>query len=129
MDFICPTEKEARIATRNTSDGLVQLAESLRARSEAKNVILTLGADGLLIHSRPEVNFEWETDRIPALNLNPVDVAGAGDSLFATVGLCRAVGVDIFSAAALGAFASAVQVSRLGNLPITIEELKTVLAS
>jgi rfaE bifunctional protein kinase chain/domain len=123
MDFICPTEKEARIATRNTADGLVQLAESLRSQSRARNVILTLGADGLLIHARPDTNVEWETDRIPALNSNPLDVAGAGDSLFATVGLCRAVGGDIFSAAALGAIASAVQVSRLGNIPITVDEL------
>lgn len=128
MDFICPTEKEARIATRNTTDGLVQLAESLREQSSARNVLLTLGADGLLIHSRPDTNVEWETDRIPALNSNPLDVAGAGDSLFATVGLCRAVGGDIFSAAALGAIASAVQVSRLGNIPITVDELRMGLS-
>lgn len=128
MDFVCPTEKEARIATRNTTDGLVQLAESLRSQSSARNVLLTLGADGLLIHARPDESVEWETDRIPALNSNPLDVAGAGDSLFATVGLCRAVGGDIFSAAALGAIASAVQVSRLGNVPITVDELRMGLS-
>ena len=129
MDFICPTEKEARIATRNTTDGLVQLAESLRTQASARNVLLTLGADGMLIHARPDTNVEWETDRIPALNPNPLDVAGAGDSLFATVGLCRAVGGDIFAAAALGAVASAVQVSRLGNIPITEDELRMGLSA
>jgi rfaE bifunctional protein kinase chain/domain len=127
MDFICPTEKEARIATRNTADGLVQLAESVRFQSNAQNVLLTLGADGLIIHARPDSNLKWETDRIPALNTNPLDVAGAGDSLFSTVGLCRAVGGDIFSAAALGAIASAVQVSRIGNIPISVDDLRNGL--
>jgi len=128
MDFICPTEREARIATRNSADGLVQLAEAVRSQADAKNVILTLGADGILIHARPNLDLEWETDQIPALNQNPVDVAGAGDSLFATVGLSRAVGGDIFEAAALGSIASAIQVNRIGNVPITSEELKSGLS-
>jgi len=124
MDFICPTEREARIATRNSADGLVQLAEAVRAQADASNVILTLGADGLLIHARPNAELDWETDQMPALNQNPVDVAGAGDSLFATVGLCMAVGADIFAAAALGSVASAIQVDRIGNVPISADELK-----
>ena len=40
MDLITPTEREARISTRNREDGLVVLAEQLRQQASAQNVLL-----------------------------------------------------------------------------------------
>ena len=51
MDILTPTEREARISTRNREDGLVVLAEQLRKQASAQNVLLKLGEEGLLIHS------------------------------------------------------------------------------
>jgi rfaE bifunctional protein kinase chain/domain len=121
MDLLTPTEHEARLAMRNREDGLVVLAEKLRQLSDARNVLLKLGEDGLLIHSGGSSG-KWITDRISALNAAPKDVAGAGDSLLIVSALALASGADIWEAAVLGSFAAAVQVGRIGNTPLNAKE-------
>jgi rfaE bifunctional protein kinase chain/domain len=122
MDLLTPTEREARVSIRNQEDGLVVLAEQLRTQSKARNILLKLGSEGLLIHSSQEEG-DWHTDRLSALNASPVDVAGAGDSLLTASAMTLAVGGNIWEAACLGSLAAAVQVSRLGNTPIRAKEL------
>ena len=126
MDLITPTEREARISTRNTDDGLVVLAEKLRRQSQAKNIFMTLGSEGLLVHSCAKEG-SWVTDRIPALNSTARDVAGAGDSLLIFSGMALAAQATIWEAALLGSLAAALQVSRLGNKPITISEFTDII--
>jgi len=122
MSLISPTEREARLAMRNDSDGLVVLSEQLRNRSGATHVVLTLGGDGLIVYS-PESTTGIVTDKIGALNTNPIDVAGAGDSLLISTALALTAGGSIWAAAAIGSVAAAIQVSRLGNSPISEREL------
>jgi len=123
MDLITPTEREARISTRNREDGLVVLAEQLRQQSTAYNVLLKLGEEGLLIHAGNGKADDWLTDRVNALNNGPKDVAGAGDSLLITSAMTLACGGTIWEAACLGSLAAAVQVGRVGNIPLRTEEL------
>jgi rfaE bifunctional protein kinase chain/domain len=123
MDLITPTEREARISTRNREDGLVVLAEQLRKQAVANNVLLKLGEEGLLIHAGIDKGDDWLTDRVEALNNAPKDVAGAGDSLLITSAIALACGANIWEAACLGSIAAAVQVGRVGNTPLCIEEL------
>jgi len=122
MDLVTPTEREARISTRNREDGLVVLSEQLRQQSVAKNVLLKLGEEGLLIHVGTGQGDDWLTDRVDALNSAPKDVAGAGDSLLITSAMVLACGASIWEAACLGSIAAAVQVGRVGNNPLRIEE-------
>lgn len=127
MDLITPTEREARIATRNQEDGLVVLAEKLRQQAQAKSVLLKMGEEGLLIHSWYET-FESPdsgimTDQLPAMNSHPKDVAGAGDSLLITGAMALACGASIWEAGVLGSLAAAIQVGRVGNTPLQIGEL------
>ena len=123
MDLITPTEREARISTRNREDGLVVLAEQLRQQAAANNVLLKLGEEGLLIHAGMDKRDDWLTDRVDALNSAPKDVAGAGDSLLITSAMALACGATIWEAACLGSLAAAVQVGRVGNTPLCVEEL------
>ena len=123
MDLITPTEREARISTRNREDGLVVLAEQLRQQASAHNVLLKLGEEGLLIHAPGESGDSWSTDRVDALNSSPKDVAGAGDSLLITSAMALACGGTIWEAACLGSLAAAVQVGRVGNTPLRAEDL------
>ena len=123
MDLITPTEREARISTRNREDGLVVLAEQLRKQASANNVLLKLGEEGLLIHAGNGRADDWLTDRVDALNSAPKDVAGAGDSLLIASAMTLACGGSIWEAACLGALAAAVQVGRVGNTPLRTEEL------
>jgi rfaE bifunctional protein kinase chain/domain len=123
MDLITPTEREARISTRNREDGLVVLAEQLRQQASAHNVLLKLGEEGLLIHAGNGEGDDWLTDRVDALNSAAKDVAGAGDSLLIASAMTLACGGTIWEAACLGSLAAAVQVGRVGNTPLRTEEL------
>jgi bifunctional ADP-heptose synthase (sugar kinase/adenylyltransferase) len=123
MDLITPTEREARISARNQEDGLVVLAEQLRQQSNARNILLKLGEEGVLVHAGSDPHDSWMTDRLSALNTSPKDVAGAGDSLLVASAGVLATGGSIWEAACLGSIAAAVQVGRVGNTPIQAGEL------
>jgi rfaE bifunctional protein kinase chain/domain len=125
MTLLTPTEREARLAVRDFEGGLVVLAERLRHKSSAKNMIVTLGVEGILIHAPHVDQSGWVTDRLPALNLAPRDPAGAGDSLLSCASMTLAVGEDIWRGAYLGSLAAACQVGRVGNLPLTSQELRS----
>lgn len=123
MALITPTEREARLAVQDFDSGLVILAEKLRQKSRADNVAVTLGPEGVLIQTALTETNRWPTDRLPALNVAPKDVAGAGDSFLTCAAMALAVGADIWQASYLGSLAAACQVGRIGNIPITHAEL------
>ena len=123
MELLTPTEREARLAMRDSESGLAVLGESLQRRAGARNVIITLGAEGMLVCPDPARDEPWMADRLPALNTQPKDPAGAGDSLLTCAAMTLCVGGDIWEASYLGALAAACQVSRLGNSPLDPEDL------
>jgi rfaE bifunctional protein kinase chain/domain len=123
MLLLTPTEREARLALGDFSSGLVGLSEKLQQRSRAQNIIVTLGSEGLLAHVANKTSKEWQTDRLPALNTSPKDTAGAGDSLLACCSLSLAVGADIWQSMYLGSIASACQVGRVGNIPLSSQDI------
>lgn len=121
MRLITPTEREARLALRDTQIGLAALAGRLKTSAQAETVVITLGADGLLVRTR-EGGLEI-ADQLPAFNTAPKDAAGAGDSFFTTTSLSLCAGNDIWRSTYLGAIAAACQVGRIGNAPLTRAEL------
>ena len=126
MELITPTEREARLSIQDFISGLVVLSDKLLKKSKAKNIITTLGSEGLLIHKN-NLGKSIFTDKIPALNNNPKDVAGAGDSLLIVCAMSLAIGHNIWESTYLASIASACQVSRIGNLPLSIEDIKSEL--
>jgi rfaE bifunctional protein kinase chain/domain len=127
VDLLLPTEREARVSIQNREDGLVVLAEQLRQKSNAKYILLKMGEDGVLIHAPSEVANGWLTDQVEALNKFPKDVAGAGDSMLVASALTLAAGGTIWEAACIGSMAAALQVGRVGNIPIASSELNAFL--
>lgn len=123
MVLMTPTEREARLALKDFESGLVVLAEKLRKKSNAKNVFITLDKEGLLIHADDANKDRYLTDRLDAMNRSPVDPAGAGDSLLTCSSLALASGADIWQSAYLGSIAAACQVSRNGNIPLSIDDM------
>lgn len=121
--LLTPTEREARIALGNYEDGLVVLAEALRQTADAENVVITLGAEGILIHAKDEQLGHWVTDRLAALNTAPKDSAGAGDSLLVSSSMAMALGGPIWQCLYLGSLAAACQVGRTGNVPLRPDDL------
>ncbi|PCK29615.1 PfkB family carbohydrate kinase [Pseudoalteromonas piscicida] len=127
IDLITPTEKEVRVALNNSDDGLVILAQKLTEKSKPSNLVITLAEEGILIHKPNDSFTHWENDRLPALNSNAVDPAGAGDCFLAASSLALAAGADIWHACYLGSLAAACQVASLGNTPLSSTTLEKTL--
>ena len=127
MDLLTPTEHEARISLRNQEDGLGVIAEKLRSDAKASHLLLKLAEEGVLIQYLDEKKKEPKIDRLKAFNTNPIDIAGAGDSMLTAAALTLTAGGSFALAAALGSFAAAVQVSRMGNSPLYKKDLISLL--
>ena len=126
--LLTPTEHEARLSVRDQGSGLVVLADALLNKAEARNVMITMGSEGLLIHAPESPSGGLTTDQLPAFNNVPKDVSGAGDSLMMCAAMSLAVGANIWESAYLGSIAAACQVGRVGNIPLLAEELLRELA-
>ena len=95
-------------------------------KTNSRNLVMKLGREGFIA-------YESETDgfvnrqHFPALNINPVDVSGAGDSLLAalSVGLCS--GATLMQSSAIGAGMASLAVQQIGNIPVSNQQLKNYL--
>jgi bifunctional ADP-heptose synthase (sugar kinase/adenylyltransferase) len=121
---ISATEREVRLAVNDFKSGLQNVANRLLEKTGAGALFVKLGPEGLLI-LMPGPDFA--TGSLWAMNSNPVDVAGAGDALLSAAGLALAVGGSTWECAYLGNVAAAIQVSRLGNVPLERETLAKAL--
>ena len=129
MYLLTPTEHEARVGLRDYNSGLVVLANELQQQANVKQLFITLGQEGLLIHAPSANGSRYLTDRLPAFAHSPKDASGAGDSLLTCASMALAVGANVWQSAYLGSIAAACQVSRVGNLPLSVEELITEIGS
>lgn len=127
MNLITPTERETRVALNNPDDGLVILAHKLSNRAQPKNLVITLGEEGIFIHIPEMDNKNWENDRLPALNRNATDPAGAGDCFLSASSLALTANGSPWEAFYLGSLASACQVDTLGNTPLSLQILKQAI--
>jgi bifunctional ADP-heptose synthase (sugar kinase/adenylyltransferase) len=123
MLLVTPTEHEARLAVRDQSSGLTILADALYQKAEAKHVFVTLGAEGVLVYSPENTENGLTTDQLPAFNTAPKDVSGGGDCLLICASLALAVGATVWESAYLGSLAAACHVGRIGNSPLSINEV------
>ncbi|MBF0315049.1 MAG: ADP-heptose synthase [Oligoflexia bacterium] len=122
--LLSPNEKEARLALADKYSGLELIGKKLLLKSNVNNVILKLGADGLIIFSLKDNDSFVATEHFPALNPYPVDVMGAGDALLSTMALSTCSGANIFEATAMASIIAAISVSKLGNVPVKIHEVE-----
>ena len=114
------------MSTQNREDGLVVLAEQLRQKSNAENIFLKLGADGVLIHAPDHLSGGWLTDQVEALNYLPKDVARAGDSMMVGSALALGAGANIWEAACIGSIAASIRKMN-SNLPLSTSLIQQVL--
>tara|TARA_A100001015_G_scaffold316386_1_gene430519 strand:- start:87 stop:1535 length:1449 start_codon:yes stop_codon:yes gene_type:complete len=131
VNLITPTEHEARVSLKNYDDGLVVISEKLRKITNSDHLILTLGKDGLFIqtkNNKKNIKQSFETEKISTLIKEAKDTAGAGDALLVSTSLALASRkYNIYEASLLGAVASAIQVSKIGNIPLQNAEIQRFL--
>ncbi len=121
MTLVTPTEREIRLSLGDFESGLVVTSEKLTKKSNSKYIFTTLGAEGIMIYNSSKN--ELLTDNITALGNIVKDVSGAGDSLLTCSSMALCVGATVWESAYLGSIAAAIQVSRIGNVPITKDEM------
>jgi rfaE bifunctional protein kinase chain/domain len=123
FDLICPTEREARIALVNHDDGIEYVANRLISDTRSGNMVMKLGGDGFIAYSTASERSIPRRQYFPALTANPVDVAGAGDSLLAAMAVGMTRGFTIMEAASLGACVTAIAVQNIGNRPVELSQV------
>ena len=131
VDLITPTEREARMSLWDMDSGLVQIGLRLLAETGNRDVIIKLGKKGLLTLRGRWNNAEFVeacTEYLTSFADDVKDPMGAGDALLAASSLALAAGADIFAASVLGNVAAAEAVRRVGNLPVTREQIERRLA-
>ena len=97
-------------------------------QSRTKHLLTKLGAEGFIAYATEEDGF-INRQHFPALCPNPVDAAGAGDSLLACMAASLCAGNSLMESAALGACMASLAVQTVGNLPVRQERIQQLLAT
>jgi len=125
--MIKPTEKEARISLDDKYSGIELIGHNLLKKTGSQNMILSLSSEGFIAFKTTDNENFVKTQHFPALNPAPVDVVGAGDSLLTALAVSSCAGADIMEASAIGSLMASIAVSKIGNVPVTIDEIKKAI--
>ena len=126
FDLITPTEKESRVALDDNESGVEWIANTLLKKTNSKNMLLKLGPDGFIAYSNDKL---IQRQNFPALTVNPVDVTGAGDSLFAAMSVSLSSGASLIESSAIGVCMASLAVKEVGNIPISKEKLSSYMGN
>ncbi|MDZ4746764.1 MAG: D-glycero-beta-D-manno-heptose-7-phosphate kinase [bacterium] len=119
--LVKPNRKEAQdvLGYTFTNDAdVLRAGHDLLKRLECENVLITLGAAGMMLFER-----DGSVSSVPTKAQAVADVSGAGDTTIATLAAMIAGGSSVREAAALANVAAGVVVEEPGIVPITREAL------
>jgi rfaE bifunctional protein kinase chain/domain len=123
VDLLKINQAEAQAALGH--DDVQDEGEQLRHDLDVGVLVITLGADGMLVFERDRA-----PDHVPAVRATQVfDVTGAGDTVIAVLTLGIVAGLSIRRAAELASAAASVVVRRLGVAVATPDEIVAALTS
>jgi len=123
IDLLTPNLKEAielsgiRFGSDDRLDYEALCAE-LRRKFDLRDLVITLGADGMAIAQAGE-----PMQQIPTAARQVYDVSGAGDTVIAALTLALTAGATLAEAANFANAAAGVVVGKLGTATVTPEEL------
>jgi len=121
--LLCPNEREARLAMQDKDSGLEKLSKNLIESTQTNKLVMKLGSEGFIAYDQLS-DGEYLSQAFPALSVNPVDVAGAGDSLLAVFATGLASGENMMLTAAIACCMAAQAVETMGNKPIGCKALQ-----
>ncbi len=134
--LLCPSERSLRAAMHDFDQGLSMVTWNLLHRTGARCALVTLGKKGLVAFERPSQDrgsADWHgrlrSEHLPSFGDHPVDRLGCGDAVLGVTALAMTVGASPMQAAYLGNTAAAIELSRLGNIPIDADTLRRWLAT
>ena len=126
FSLLCPNERELRLALQDKDSGLENLSQKLLEDSKCERLVVKLAAEGFIAYDR-DGEGKVITQPFPALSVNPLDLAGAGDSLLAVMATGLASGQAMMSTAAMACCMASLAVETMGNTPISADALRNNL--
>ena len=106
-----------------TSEDVTFAGEKLIEELDAKNILLTLGEEGIAVFEKGK-----KEKRMPTKARKVADVSGAGDTVISTLTVAMAAGANILEASYLANYAGGIVCEEVGIVPISKDKLfKTVL--
>lgn len=124
-NIIIPNEKELSLALdlEIRSEGqFLEAGKMLLSHVLCDNVLVKRGAKGMTLFDKNGNIFSF-----PAINKNPIDVSGAGDTAIATFALALTAGADLRTAVIIASHACSVVVGKMGTAIALQEELEKSL--
>jgi D-beta-D-heptose 7-phosphate kinase/D-beta-D-heptose 1-phosphate adenosyltransferase len=103
-------------------EALLEVGRRLRLRWQARDLLITLGENGMLL-----LTGDAPPSHMPTRAKEVFDVSGAGDTAIAVLTLGLAAGATPAEAAELANRASGIAVGKLGTATVTPAELQTSL--
>jgi D-glycero-beta-D-manno-heptose-7-phosphate kinase len=91
---------------------------TLLKKLNAKNVLLTLGEDGIAVFEKDKPE-----KRMPTKARKVADVSGAGDTVISTLTMALAAGANIYEASYLANYAGGIVCEEVGIIPIDLDKL------
>jgi rfaE bifunctional protein kinase chain/domain len=116
-----PNRKEAEdiLGVKIKTDADISFAgNTLLKKLNVKNVLLTLGEDGIAVFEKGK-----QEKRMPTKARKVADVSGAGDTVIATLTMALAAGANIYEASYLANYAGGIVCEEVGIIPIEIDKL------
>ena len=128
LDLITPNKREAlQLSGIEPKPGEAfparEVCDRLYERFRTKNLVVTLGEEGMLLSVKGRV-----IKTIPTAAREVYDVSGAGDTALSGLVLALAAGVDLEEAAHFANAAAGVVVGKLGTATVAPDELLAYLA-
>ena len=112
-------EAEAILGMKIKTDADVSFAgNTLLKKLNVKNVLLTLGEDGIAVFAKGKPE-----KRMPTKARKVADVSGAGDTVISTLTIALASGANIYEASYLANYAGGIVCEEVGIIPIEIDKL------
>ncbi len=129
LDIITPNRSEAlQLAGMEQEYGKPFPAEEVCRKIwevySPRHLIVTLGADGMLISEKGEI-----VKQIPTVARAVFDVSGAGDTVIATITAAMASGASLTDATHLANAAAGVVVGKLGTATATSDEIEAFITA
>lgn len=126
FSLLCPNERELRLALQDKDTGLERLSQKLLEQSHCERLVVKLAAEGFIVYDRT-ADGKIVSQSFPALSVNPLDVAGAGDSVLAVLATGLASGQSMMATSAVACLMASLAVETMGNTPIHSEALRNGL--
>jgi D-beta-D-heptose 7-phosphate kinase/D-beta-D-heptose 1-phosphate adenosyltransferase len=117
-----PNRKEAQEALGyelNSEESITKAGREILERLEADNVLLTLGAQGMMLFEA-----DGHISHVPTFARHIADVSGAGDTAIATLSACVAAGANVREAAMLANLAAGIVCGEPGVVSIRPDALR-----